>query len=201
MNNLPDNQLFSLVQRDDQRAFATIFDRHKNKLFNHIYSRTQSVFDTEEIMQNIFISLWNNRMTVVIEDSVLPYLLGAARNSVLQFYLQNKHSLAIRSLSELEQPSVYTQEDYMFASDLESFIDHTVSKMPDTMRKSFELSRKENLSVKEIAEQMELSEQTVKNNLSMALQRLRLKLNDNYMFPLLLTGHLLSSQIVILLIN
>jgi DNA-directed RNA polymerase specialized sigma24 family protein len=73
--------------------------------------------------------------------------------------------------------------------------------MPDTMRKSFELSRKENLSVKEIAEQMELSEQTVKNNLSMALQRLRLKLNDNYMFPLLLTGHLLSSQIVILLTN
>jgi len=199
MKNLPDNQLFSLIQEGNERAFATLFDRHKSRLFRHICQKTSSVYDTEEIMQTIFISLWNNRHSIVIEESALPYLYGAARNSVLYYFVRNSKSQAIESLTNVQEPSDFTQEDYMVARDLENFIDDVVNKMPATMRRSFELSRKENLSVKEIAERMELSEQTVKNNLTMALQKLRLKLADKHMLSLLLTTY--SFQFIKLLTN
>jgi RNA polymerase sigma-70 factor (family 1) len=199
MNELSEKQIFIRIQEGDERAFAILFDRYKSRLFRHIYQRTSSVYETEEIVQNIFISLWKNRDSIVIEESAWPYLMGAARNSVLYFFVKNAKNQVIESLTEIQEPLDHAQEDHLVAQELETFIDDVINKMPVTMKRSFELSRKENLSVKEIAEKMKLSEQTIKNNLTLALQRLRSRLNARHMLPVLLSIQSLSCQMNILL--
>ncbi|MNL57723.1 RNA polymerase sigma factor [compost metagenome] len=69
-----------------------------------------------------------------------------------------------------------TSEDELIAKELARLLENEMSRMPDTMRSVFRLSRSEDMSIKDIANQLSLSEQTVKNNVSMALNRLKFKL-------------------------
>jgi RNA polymerase sigma-70 factor (ECF subfamily) len=177
MRNLPDAALFELVQQDNERAFSILFDRYKILIFRHIYKRTNSEWEASEILQNIFLSLWKNRSTIVIQDSLQPYLLGAARNSVLALYADTQRQLKREELLLGKFESVaHPTEAYMVAEELEQQLKREIAKMPATMKKAFELSRYEDLSVREIAAILEVSEQTVKNNLTSALNKLRGKL-------------------------
>jgi RNA polymerase sigma-70 factor (ECF subfamily) len=168
-----------MVQQENERAFAVLFDRYKVFLLRHIYQRTQSETEAGEMLQNIFLSLWKNRNAIIIEDSLAPYLLGAARNSVLALYADSQRQLKREELLFGKFESVaYSAEAYMVAEELEQQLKREIAKMPATMKKAFELSRYEDLSVREIAAVLEVSEQTVKNNLTSALNRLRLKLTQ-----------------------
>ncbi|WP_266206172.1 RNA polymerase sigma factor [Pontibacter kalidii] len=181
MKNLPDTDLFKLVQQDNERAFTILFDRYKVIVFRHVFKRVGAEFEASEILQNIFLSLWKNRSRINIEDSLGPYLMGAARNSVMALYASSQKELK-RAHLLLEQPAqlTYPQEEYLVAEELEQQLRRELSKMPETMKKAFELSRYEDLTVREIAAALNLSEQTVKNNLSLALQRLRGKLKVSH---------------------
>lgn len=193
MKNLPDTDLFRLVQQDDERAFTVLFDRYKVILFRHVLKRTGSEDEASEILQNIFLSLWKNRGSIVIEESLSPYLIGAARKSVLALYASSQKELKQVHVL-LEQPAqvTYPREEYIIAEELEQQLRRELARMPETMKKAFELSRYEHLSVREIANILNLSEQTVKNNITLALQRLRGKLKPSqfiYVAPFL---HFLS---------
>jgi RNA polymerase sigma-70 factor (ECF subfamily) len=180
MKELPDDELFKLIQADSERAFSILFDRYKTSLYRHLFQRIRSEMETEDILQNIFISLWRNRQTIVINDSVLPYLLGAAKKSVFAHYastakaIENSHLL--QSADELFE---YPEEEFLIAREVEELLQQEVEKMPAMMKQAFQLSRKEHLTVREIAARLSISEQTVKNNITMALQRLRRKLNPH----------------------
>lgn len=177
MRNLPDADLFELVQQDNERAFSILFDRYKILIFRHIFKRTNCEWEASEMLQNIFLSLWKNRSIIVIEDSLQPYLLGAARNNVLALYADTQRQLKREELllGQIESVS-YSAEAYMVAEELEQQLKRELAKMPKTMKKAFELSRYEDLSVREIAAILQVSEQTVKNNLTSALNKLRGKL-------------------------
>ena len=178
MKELSDAELFRLIQGDDERAFSALFDRYKMPLFRHVYQRINSEAETEDILQNIFISFWKNRQAIAIKDSFRPYLMGAAKKSIFAHYaLTSKEIRNSHLLQGREEPLEYPEEEFMIARELEEVVQNEIQKMPITMRQAFQLSRKEQLSVREIAEILSLSEQTVKNNITMAVQRLRGKLN------------------------
>ncbi|TDQ09451.1 RNA polymerase sigma factor [Pedobacter metabolipauper] len=186
MKKLSDEELFMLIRQDDERAFSTLFDRYKTLLYRHIYQRIKSETEAEEILQDIFISIWKNRQTIVISDSLLPYLLGAAKKCVFALYARTSKKIEhTHLLKEMEPAFEYPAEEFIMARELETIMDNEVQNMPQTMRLAFQLSRKEHISVREIAERLSISEQTVKNNITMALQRLRGKLNAKYMIQLI----------------
>ena len=193
MKNLPDTDLFKLVQQDNERAFTILFDRYKLLVFRHVFKRTGSDFEASEMLQNIFLSLWKNRGTIVIEESLSPYLMGAARNGVLALYASSQKELKqVHVLLEQPVPVAYPQEEYLIAEELEQQLRRELARMPETMKQAFELSRYEHLSVREIACALNLSEQTVKNNLSLALQRLRGKLRPSHFVHVAPFLHFLS---------
>ncbi|MBE9601588.1 RNA polymerase sigma factor [Pedobacter sp. MC2016-24] len=186
MKNLSDEELFRLVRFDDERAFTVLFDRYKVQVYRQVFRRIQSDADAEEILQNIFISVWKNRKTIVIEQNIFPYLMGAAKNSVFEYYAKTSKAIAhSRILSAIPEPIEYPAEDFIMARELEGLIYLEIQKMPETMRKIFMLSRNQEASVRDIAATLSLSEQTVKNNMTMALKQLRLKLDSKYMIHLL----------------
>jgi RNA polymerase sigma factor (sigma-70 family) len=129
--------------------------------------------DAKDIVQEIFISLWNNRHQIQ-SAALFPYLSKSAFYAVIDWQLLNKKNISrYHLLLENDEPSVFPVENHVIASELRQELMEEVEKMPDTTKTVFRMSRIDHKSVKEIAAAMHLSEQTVKNNISIALKQLR----------------------------
>lgn len=190
VKNLTDDALLTLMQQDDADAFAVVVHRYRRQLYSQIYKRLGSEDDTKDMLQDIYLSLWNNRMSIVIAESFLPYLSRAAHYTIVDQYLFRKKRSALEvSLSLLDEPKHLPVEELILAEDLQKEFDRELLKMPVTVQDVFRLSRKEGLSIKEIAARLDLSEQTVKNYISSALQSLRAYLKkENLSFILALAS-------------
>jgi RNA polymerase sigma factor (sigma-70 family) len=181
LNNLNDAELLSLVKRDDEKAFETLVYRYNVTLYKFIYARIREEHDTKDILQELFISFWKNRQTIITQDKILSYLTRAAYYAVIDWQIQHKKILARQTvLLEKDEPTTFPVEAQLISLELKSEVDTIVSKMNDTMRKVFVSSRWESKSIREIAVEHGLSEQTVKNYISLALKRIRLKLNTDH---------------------
>lgn len=174
MKHHSDPALLALIQDDNEQAFACIIDRYQPVLLRYILRRTQSVADAQEILQDIFIAFWNKRSSLYIEESIYPYLFCAAKFEVIDWYVKNDRKVLRENLLLTDEYQVdFPAEDFLIARELNEILESEIAKMPPTMKSVFELSRNESFSVKEIAQKLSISEQTVKNNITIALKRLR----------------------------
>lgn len=179
MKTWSDSELFEVLKKDNKMAFSILFDRYSDILFRFIYKRTDSVPDAEDILQEVFISMWNKRDKIVVSDSIYPYLFKAAKYEVIDWMIKsekkNRH-LEFLNINKDQYLICTASEDEMMAKELACLLEHEMESMPSTMRSVFRLSRTENMSIKEIANKLSLSEQTVKNNVSMAMSRLKIRI-------------------------
>lgn len=167
-----DEELLKLTQANDQQAFAVLVYRYNVRLFKIINARIRSEDDAKDILQEIFISLWNNRSQ--IDASVFGYLSRAAFYAVIDWQIENKRNLSrIQLLLEHNEPSIVPIDEHLIANELQNELLGEIEKLSSTTRTIFRMSRLEQKSNREIAKELQLSEQTVKNNLSIALQHLR----------------------------
>lgn len=178
MNRLNDIQLFALVQKDDRKAFTEIVNRYSTVLFRFVYKRVSNVEDTKDILQEIFTSFWNRRHQIHIQESLYPYLFQSAKYQIIDCVIKQKKGIERVSMLVSMQDVYFlklthTSEDELIAKEIEQQIDSEVNKMPATMRDVFTLSRKQAMSIREIALTLSVSEQTVKNNISLAISRLK----------------------------
>ncbi|MBB6112423.1 RNA polymerase sigma-70 factor (ECF subfamily) [Mucilaginibacter lappiensis] len=185
---ISDTDLLTRLQDDDEQALLALMQRYDKALFRYILSKTNSLEASEEAVQDIFISLWHNRYAVAIDDTLSPYLFKAAKNKTIDFYLAGNKKLAHFEtlLPDYEHMVSPSPENEVIEAELEDWLSSEVDKMPDNVRNVFKLSRVEQLPVKEIAGRLALSEQTVKNNLTIALKRLQLRLKRMESFPVFL---------------
>lgn len=126
----------------------------------------------KDIVQEIFISLWERREHVIIQGSLQGYLLSAVKFKVIDYYRKSiilkKHEEDFYQLAELH----YTL-DHAEPRDLESQLSQAIESLPGKMRKIFEMSRQESKSIDEISTELNISSQTVKNQLTTATKLLR----------------------------
>lgn len=196
MNKLSDKELFTFIQQDDEKAFAVAIHRYRQQLYRQIYRRLGSEEDTKDLLQEIFISFWNNRHSIVIQDTFFPYLSKAAHYAIIDQYLFRKKRLSLETAMALKEETLeLSVEERILAEDLEHEFGKQLLKMPEKVQQVFNLSRKEGLSIKEIALKMGMSEQTVKNYISMVLQSLRAHLKQGDLsFFLALASHYFFSD-------
>ncbi|WP_270087598.1 RNA polymerase sigma factor [Sphingobacterium sp. SYP-B4668] len=177
LNTYSDKELFVELNRDNTLAFSVLFDRYSDVLFRFIFKRTGSVSDSQDILQEVFLSVWNKRTKIEVGESLYPYLFRASKYEVIDWLVRNdKRSKCMERLvvGHYPEPFCSTSEEELMAKELETLLAHEVDSMPLTMQSVFKLSRVEDMSIKEIAAQLSISEQTVKNNISLAISRLRL---------------------------
>ncbi|QQT24788.1 RNA polymerase sigma factor [Sphingobacterium spiritivorum] len=178
MNTWSDKELFDAIKKNNTQAFSILFDRYSDILFRFILKRTRSVTDTEDILQEVFLSLWNRRANIEVGDSIYPYLFKAARYEVIDWMVKSekrvKHFEQLQVKAEKDIICLHNTEDKLMAQELAKLLEDEVQKMPVTMRSIFNLSRGEDMCIKDIASQLSISEQTVKNNISLAMSRLRI---------------------------
>ncbi|TCD28693.1 RNA polymerase sigma-70 factor [Pedobacter psychrodurus] len=181
---LNDLNLIDLLREGDRVAYTQIYDRYERLLFIHAYSRLQKKEESRDIVQDIFIVLWNNREKLEVTRSLRAYLFTAVRNRI--FNLIAKEKLESEYLSSLENYITNCNDDTDYNiryTQLMGIIDREIALLPRKMREVFELSRYEELSHREIADILAISEQTVKKQVQNALKILKNKLGS--IFPLI----------------
>lgn len=166
-----------LLSTDEQTAFELLYNRYWEQLYKKAYQRLGNSDDAQDVVQEVFVSLWRNRDKIDVENTLAPYLFTALKYCIIsQVYRKAKKGITVPlAIEELERIEVSTEELLEF-KELQLIVNNEVANLPERMREVYRLSRIEHLQVAEIALRLNLSEQTVKNTLTIALKRLREKL-------------------------
>jgi RNA polymerase sigma factor (sigma-70 family) len=180
MESLADQDLLLRMQRDDHDAFDILFDRYWQRLFQSARARLNDSDTAQDIVQEIFIRIWQRRATLEINGPFENYLQSAVRLSVISHYRSAKATQlqlegALERINVLEN-SIESLTDYL---ELERTLQLTVELMPEMLKRVYQL-RSENLSVKAIAGELGLADQTVKNYISEVSRRLRIVIAEKY---------------------
>lgn len=178
-NNCTDNELAALLINGDQRAYTQLYNRFKGILYVHAYRILQDKEDAKDIVQELFTVLWVKRDSLTLKTGIASYLYAAVRNRVFDKISSKKvESRYFESLKDFSLEEGYSTDSVVQEKELSALIEKEIAALPDKMRQIFELSRKNNLSHKEIATQLILSDKTVKKQVNNALRILRLKLGS-----------------------
>jgi RNA polymerase sigma factor (sigma-70 family) len=171
-----DPGLITALQNDDPLAFKTFFELYWKNLYKAAYRRLKDQAEAEDLVQEIFTDIWERRHSIKVISSLENYLLGALKFRLIRrFSRANLHKKAVEHLLLRMTEMEVSVLDVMAASDIEQTLSESINQFPENMRKIFHL-KTEDYTIKEIAEALGLAEQTVKNNITESLRRLKLVL-------------------------
>ncbi|NLU91692.1 RNA polymerase sigma factor [Chitinophaga sp. Ak27] len=166
-----DEQLIALLKCGDEGAFTEIYDRYWNQLYRSACRKKADREQAKEIVHDVFLDIWKRRETLNI--SYLPaYLEQAVRFRLINYINRNKIP-AFFDLFETLLFSPYEADQVLKQKDLIKLLEGWVDILPETQRRIFIQYFLKELSVKEIAVEMNLSPKTIQNNLSLSLRHLR----------------------------
>ena len=190
MNNLKkhtDTELFDLVKEGNAMAFAEIYDRYWALLYKHAYRLIKDQDLAQDVVQEVFVSLWDKINAIDLQFSINSYLYTAVRNKVLNLIQRDKvKNNYIESFANFVASSEAITDYRLRERLLKEKIEKEVAALPSKMRQLFEMSRIKNMSHKQIAEELNLSDKTVKKQMSNAIKILRLKLGGFLILSILL---------------
>ncbi|TCC89176.1 sigma-70 family RNA polymerase sigma factor [Pedobacter frigiditerrae] len=188
MEHLGEQELLQLIRTDDYTAFEELHRRYYKSLFTLAAKKIGDQDDAYDLMQDMFIELWEKRRTFSINNPLQNYLKNRLWFKLSGYFrtkgFKEKH---FRNFTDFLQQqhaiAPYMDQQEMREMDLQyevvmEVINRTIAEMPDKMRKVFLLSRSNQYSILEIAQQLNISPKTVKNQINIALNRIRQATSD-----------------------
>lgn len=176
---LSEQEIIGAIREGNERIFEETFRKYYQSLCNYANSILKEMDEAEEVVQNLFLSIWEKRSDLEISISLKSYLYRAVHNHCLnrikhlkvreeyQQYAVNFYDASYESVSQT-----------VMKNELETKIEEAIKKLPEQCRLIFRMSRFEELKYHEIAEQLELSPKTVENQIGKALKILRVELAE-----------------------
>jgi RNA polymerase sigma-70 factor (ECF subfamily) len=169
--------LFESLQEGDKKAFDRLFLKYYPRLC--AYARQFVDFsDAEEVVQDVMVWFWENRLMQVFEVSLKSYLFKAVKNRCITLINRNELRKKIMDKVHKDMENVYDDPDFYVVEELTCKIEEALQSLPATYREAFELNRFYQMSYKEIARQLNVSSKTVDYRIQQALKILRVKLKD-----------------------
>lgn len=178
------SDLSAVWSAGEERAFATIYDTYWSQLLAIAYRLTQDKAQSEEIVQEVFVSLWRRRHEVEV-GSVEAYLATAVKFSTFKMMQRTRRQ---RELQAAFAPAdLYEEEQLIEAKFLKEYLDGVVEELPERCRLVFRMSRDKCMSHKEISAELAISPKAVEAQISKALKVLKLSLRKvGFVFVLIL---------------
>ncbi len=163
------------MANDDQAAFTALYRRHWESLFVSAVKVIRSKEDAADIVQEIFMALWNRRHELSVKESFTAYLHTSVKYKAIHFIQKNatrrNYMAFIGELTEMS--SSYSAEAILQTKQMEEALGAVIGRMPPKMREVFLMSRRESLSHKQIAAQLGISDETVKKHVHHALRLIK----------------------------
>jgi len=177
-NRKDDLMLVNLLKQGNDLAFQKIYNSYWEKLFAYTYNRLHIREASEEVVQDVFFSLWAKREKIIITSSLSAYLYGAIKHRLLNEIRSAKvrKTYAADYASFIENLYDNSNVEHQEIKDLENSIEAKVSELPRQCQAVFRLSRQEHIPNPGIAERLNISTKTVENYLTQALKHIRTSL-------------------------
>lgn len=173
-----DSQLLDLLRKSNHGAFTEIYLRNWSAMYLYARKLTNDEAMSEDVVQEVMLYIWNKREELPIAIAILPYMYTSIRHNALRKIERGKYfDKYLNSLQDYMVQNQTNPDEAIHAKELSKSIQKAIDQLPRKMKLIFELSRVEHLSQKSIAEKLNISERTVKNQITTALKILRLKIN------------------------
>jgi RNA polymerase sigma-70 factor (family 1) len=180
-----EQDIVEAIRSGDERVYETIFRQYYPLLCRYAYSVLQDYDESEEVVQAMFLNVWERRSGLQISTSLKAYLYQAVHNRCLNQIKHRQVRAVYQQHVELEPvPTALSPVQAVVADELSGRLQQAIAQLPEQCRRVFELSRFEELKYQEIADQLGISIKTVENQIGKALRILRTELADY--LPLLL---------------
>jgi len=168
------SELMAEVSKGNQEAFARLYDLFYPALVKHVSSKIGDESDAQDILHDLFLSLWNRREKIG-EIQLLPaYLYSSCRYLIINYYKKLALSGKSEDVSGLElEMDEESIEDRLYYRYLLDLVNKEVDRLPEKCRVIFKMSRENYMSNKEIADYLGITESTVQNQIGKALQRIK----------------------------
>ena len=176
--NHTDEELLSLIKRDDKEAFDALFNRYSRKVSSIAFSKVNCENVAQEIVQDIFTNIWEKRHSLNIA-SVTGFLFTAVKyeaiNHIKKEITHRKHHKLYKAFVRVSEECTLRSVQY---NDLKEALEEGVAKLPAKTQLVFNLNRLEGKSISEIALKLNLSEKAIKYHISRSIKELRLYLKE-----------------------
>ena len=181
-----DEELMQEIKADNMFAFDMLYNRYSKRIYKFAYSILKSPEESENIVQDVFLSLWENRIKIENDSSVKYYVFSIAYNSAISIIRkktsESKFIEYLKSLQHLNQEPVNIELEYHELTDrLEDIVNH----LPDRQKSVYLLHNIEGLKYNEIAVRLNISVNTIENHMSRAFKTIRKKLGKYSLIAIL----------------
>lgn len=191
---LSDKILVYQLKTADHNAFRELFDRYRNDLFKYSLSMVHYKPYAQEIVQDVFLKIWMKRESLDPEMSFRAYIFTITRNKTLKFLKKAANNRKMREeVFYASQKTTNITEHTIRDSELEVIKKKALNKLPPKCLLIFEMSRNEGKTYDVIAQELKISPHTVRNQMSKALETLRISILENkdivYFITLFVLSH------------
>ncbi|SFA52397.1 RNA polymerase sigma-70 factor, ECF subfamily [Pedobacter suwonensis] len=180
-NNEHDHDLFDLLKQGDEVAFGKIYTLYWIELYNAAYKRLPEKEKCQDIIQNIFTDLWNRKAELDLANPV-AYLHTAVRFQVLKHIARSPKNSFFGESFENKLISPLQTDGILLEKEVAELITLFIKALPEKRRKIFVMHYFDGLSTAKIAFELNISQKTVQNQLTVATQALRLRLTHLFLF-------------------
>jgi len=171
-NHISDQEIIDLFKSNADAGIKAIFDKYWDKLYHYSFKIVESEDAAKDIVQNLFVSLWENQAKAENIRSLKHYLYQSVRNNTIQYLKNNQfgvlHEHLLAELKETEQ-----EEKEQVHQEQNDLLKRRIEELPPKRKEIFTLSRYKHLSNEQIATKLNLSIRTVETQISNALRYLR----------------------------
>ncbi|MBB6498382.1 RNA polymerase sigma factor [Pedobacter cryoconitis] len=171
--------LLNEISKGNEKSFRKLYDSYFHQVTAYVFKISKSDEVTVEIVQDVFLKLWQNREALTYVENIKGYIYSISRNRSID-YLRKlaKEVDLIKVLAAHHQQYDNNVDQKINANDLQLIIEQALYFLSDPKKKIFQMSKIDGMSHDEIAELMHLSKSTVKNHLSETLKYLRQYFKD-----------------------
>jgi RNA polymerase sigma-70 factor (ECF subfamily) len=166
------------LREGDMMAFSVLFDRYAKRLYHFALGYLKSVEESEEIVQEVFLKIWNNREEISLLKSFEAYLFTIAKNGILNTIRKSKSEQAYLNYAKLHPGKNILLDEELDFKELEKAYKQSIDKLSPRRKEVYILSREQSLSNAEIAEKLNISVKTVENQMTSAISEIRKNLRN-----------------------
>jgi RNA polymerase sigma-70 factor (ECF subfamily) len=179
--NITERLLIKLIKSGDSAAFSSLFNAYYKDLVLYGFRFTKDIVSSEEIVQDVFVKLWEERELIGISSCLKSYVIKMVRNRCIDLIrhrnVVQKHSV----LASQRSPALdFDTDSYILYSELQEKIDSILVRLPDDISEAFRMSRDKGLKYNEIAKLKGVSVRTVEVRIGKALHLLRKHLSEYF---------------------
>jgi RNA polymerase sigma-70 factor (family 1) len=179
--SLNDPELLRLLQQNDSAAFQELYARYWKKLYFLAHKRLKSAIAAEEIVQNVFLTIWRKRSTLKIE-TLPPYLAAATRYAVYHYLAAEKRRTRTEETAGSRQMGIVAGEMLIDDKLLLEMVRQQANHLPEKCRLVFIYNKLEDQTLSDVAQKLNISVKTAEAHLTKALRLIRKRLKDHAFF-------------------